>query len=310
MTISGNSAGYDGGIDNDGMLTMTGGTVDANTAQHRGGGLFIGSGTVNIYGGTIEDNTTGNGAGGGISNGGVLTISGGTISGNNSDGIDNFNKLTITGGTIANNFAEGFGGGIANESGATLTMTAGTISGNGCWFGGGGIENWGTLSVSGGTIEDNTVSAGGGGGISNGGVLTISGGTISGNYSDGGGGIDNVNTLTITGGTVANQLHAVGRGGGIANEYGYATLTMSDGSISGNGSWWGRRAASRTGARSRGYRAVRSRTIPAATGRRHREFFNAATISGDVMISDNNACHLWRRCCKLGRHDDNLWRHN
>ena len=156
---------------------------------------------------------------------GTLTIvdqaNGGTISGgraNNGGGICNYGTLNFEGGTITDCLADQQGGGIKNNSGATVNMSGGTILGN-----------WG---------EDC-------GGIFNaeGGTLTMSGGTITGNTSNaGGGGVVNYGTATITGGTIHNN-HATTRGGGIWNG---GTMTMSGGTvianradIEGGGLWHG-----------------------------------------------------------------------
>ena len=73
------------------------------------------------------------------------------------------------------------GAGIANEVGATITLTA-TLSGNtvNIEYNGGGIDNYGTLTVSNSTLSGNAVnslesSPGRGGGIAiDGGRATIS----------------------------------------------------------------------------------------------------------------------------------------
>src|SRR5262249_26040389 len=62
--------------------------------------------------------------------------------------------LTITGGS------DTFGGGIINFG--TLTVTKSTISGNIASASGGGIQNLNTLVVTGCNVEDNTATSGGG----------------------------------------------------------------------------------------------------------------------------------------------------
>jgi hypothetical protein len=65
---------------------------------------------------------------------------------------------------------------------------------------GGGVLNFGTLTVSGCTLSGNSATAVGGGGIDNAGTLTVSGCTLSGNTADYdvGGGIDNAGTLMVS----------------------------------------------------------------------------------------------------------------
>ena len=138
---------------------------------------------------------------------GTLTVvdnaGGGTISGgraNNGGGICNYGTLYFQGGTITNCLAAQQGGGIKNNSGATVTMSGGTILGN--WGkDGGGIFNaeGGTLNITGGTISGNTSNAGGGG-IVNYGTTTISKVDINNNHATTrGGGIWNGGTLDLSG---------------------------------------------------------------------------------------------------------------
>ncbi len=148
------------------------------------------------------------------------------------------NLLTVSGGGTVTVF-------IIN-SGVTASLSGLTIangnSGNGV---GGGIYNYGTLTVSNSTIFDNTASGGDGGGIFNGGTLTVSNSTFSGNTaSDGngyGGGIFNGGTLTVSnstfsGNTANGQGGGLGDGGGIFNQ---GTLTVSNSTFSGNTASYG-----------------------------------------------------------------------
>ena len=125
---------------------------------------------------------------------------------------------------------------FVDESG-NLTLRAtggGTITG-GYAINGGGINNWGTLTINGGTISGNKAvvnddnGEGRGAGIYNkaGATLTITAGTITGNEAvgnaHGGAGIFNDGTLNMEGGLVTNNKAADGHGGGIKN---YGTLNM------------------------------------------------------------------------------------
>ena len=137
-------------------------------------------------------------------------------------------NLTIYNCTVSNNY----GSGIENHG--TLTITgASTVSSNTGVYDGGGILNHGTLTITGAsTISDNTAYWSGGG-IYNHGTLTITGaGTISGNntYSNGGG-IFNWGTLTITASTISGNT-ADSSGGGIYIDSLSTTITAS--TISGN----------------------------------------------------------------------------
>jgi CSLREA domain-containing protein len=91
--------------------------------------------------------------------------------------------------------------------------------------GGGGIANYGTLTVKNSTISDNFYAEGiGGGGIYNKGELTIIDSTVTGNSAEDGGGIFNEygHILTITGSTFSDNAAESsnvlrGAGGGITN---------------------------------------------------------------------------------------------
>ncbi len=180
--FSGNTASQGGGgIDNDGTLTAAGSTFSGNTTSGSGGGIDNSGGTLTLTSGTISANTANgpDGNGGGIlSNlGGTLTVTDSTISGNttsnagggifNSDG-----SLTLTDSTISGNTENGpnnGGGGIYAQRGA-LTVTDSTITGNNALAAGGGIygiSNTASL-VTNSTITGNTALAAdtlGGGGI-------------------------------------------------------------------------------------------------------------------------------------------------
>ncbi len=181
-TICGNAAeeGNGGGIYNEGDLTVKGGTVCGNTARE-GGGIYNG-GTLTVTGGTVSGNTAKSG-GGGIRNskdmGGVAstTVNGGTISGNKAytgGGISNKGTLTVNGGAISDNTA-GYGGGIDNGYKVTLNLRAAEgkeirITGNtatkefeegGSGYGGGVLNNDGTMNLSGKVIiQGNTARDG------------------------------------------------------------------------------------------------------------------------------------------------------
>jgi hypothetical protein len=129
-----------------------------------------------------------------------------------------------------------------------LTITNGYLTGNDDFFGG-GIANFGTLTLSNSTVAGNRVgelysTAGDGGGIANFGILTLSNSTVAGNgaygYSvAGGGGIYNMDDLTVRCGTISgnqaefeNFEHQGGSGGGIDNKGG--TVTISNSTVAGN----------------------------------------------------------------------------
>ncbi len=113
-----------------------------------------------------------------------------------------------------------------------LTITKGKSTGT---AGGGGVANYGTLTISNSIISDNTYVNGiGGGGIYNKGNLTIVNSTVTGNAALEGGGILNelIGTLTVTATTFSNnsaQLSSPGEPGGAAGAIGnIGTLTVEN----------------------------------------------------------------------------------
>ena len=218
--IKDNSSGrLGGGVRNDGTFTMTGGGINGNTAANGGGGIFSGrNNELTISGGTIKNNKVSAGNGGGIytdthdtktlslTN---TTITGNAATGGNGGGIyynanvtlesNNINSNTaVTGGgivfggpvntmksgSISNNTALSWGGGIQVLSGNTLVLNDASIYGNTA-PGDGGINNDGSIRMTGGTIHSNKCKAGNtGGGIRLGNAaasFTMTGGRIYGN---------------------------------------------------------------------------------------------------------------------------------
>ena len=155
-----------------------------------------------------------------------------TINGNNTSRIfevTSGNTVTISRLTLTNgNATDSDGGGIVNFG--TLTISSSKIFGNSTSGGGGGIFNSGTLTINNGTVSANSATNGGGG-IANDGTLTISDSVISGNSTDSdGGGIRNFGPLTISNSEIfRNSTGALG--GGIMNS---GTLTISNSNIRDN----------------------------------------------------------------------------
>lgn len=127
-------------------LNLSNGTLTGGWGGN-GGGLANEGGTANLKDVNITG-CIGDDRGGGISNQGTLTMTGGSISGNTSkDGID----------------PKG-GGGLFNYKDATATLTGVSITGNKAdIYGGGGICNFGALTIDGCTITGNTAGSEGGG---------------------------------------------------------------------------------------------------------------------------------------------------
>lgn len=160
-------------------------------------GVTIGNGLL------PPDLSTHEAGGGGIRNGATLFLRQARLRGNRAGGdapSDAGGGLSNSGSCTAENVSvEGnraaCGGGIANQTGATLKLRASTVSGN---------------------------RAAAGGGLFNGGSATAINATVSGNRAEGGntasgGGIVNRGELSIVHATVADNL-AAATGGGIHNE--------------------------------------------------------------------------------------------
>ena len=149
-----------------------------------------------------------------------------------SSGVVTLSQLRIVNGAVS---GEDYGGGIANYG--RLTVLNSTLSGNAAPVGG-GIYNRGSLSVVNSTLSGNwATEAGVGGGVCNNtdGQMTISNSTLSGNSAyDGGGVYNNTNgTLTISNSSLVGNSASgdYSTGGGITN---YGTLTVLNSTLSGN----------------------------------------------------------------------------
>ncbi len=142
-------------------------------------------------------------------------------------------SLRLTGGNLSGNT----GGGMNNFG--TVTLLSCTVTGNRADLNGGGIFNFGTLALSGCTVSNNTTGSSGGGIDNNGasvGTVTLTGCQISGNTAQVGGGLDNFNggTVTIDSTSITgNTATQAGGGGGVRNNSGTATL-QNGSTVTGN----------------------------------------------------------------------------
>ncbi len=163
---------------NGGEVTMNGGTITGNTATQYGGGVFIASGNFTMNGGAVANNKA-------TSYGGGVSAFGG--------------KFDMLKGDIIGNYGEA-GGGVMINTGVTFTMADGTVAGNkaGNTGGAGVMLNVSSImNMNGGTISGN-ITTGNGGGIYNLGVLTMTDGTITENSGVGGGVLNYGSYGTIT----------------------------------------------------------------------------------------------------------------
>jgi hypothetical protein len=184
LTITGGSAESGGGIYNNAMLTMDNSVLTGNGATGHfpnGGGGIINWGTLTVSDSTVTSNRVDFGYGGGIYNAGLLTVINSTLSNNsaepgrggtNGGAIYNEGTTMVSSSTLSGNYAFE-GGALYNgiglfEFGAILTVVNSTLSGNYASYSGGGIRNWGDL-----TVSNSTLTGSSGGGISNRVSLTL-----------------------------------------------------------------------------------------------------------------------------------------
>ena len=152
-------------------INITGGTISGCEGRWGGGLYATNSSKITITGGTISECTAGMGAGGGLyaTNSSEITISGGTISGctglRGGGLYANNSTVTITGGTISR-CNVGAGGGLFATNSSKITIRGGTISECSTTLdtgkGGGLYAENSTITISGGTIENNEAARGGG----------------------------------------------------------------------------------------------------------------------------------------------------
>ena len=214
-------------------VTITGGSISNNKSSQDGGGLYSNAQTsLTIRGTSISGNTSSSKSGGGVWYDGAddgkresmkLTIQGCSIDRNSANyggGVytqvktvtiedysytDTEGNLVTAHASISNNTAKNNGGGLYHSreiDGARLEITNAAIDGNRITasgkLGGGVYTNVRTLTITGGSISNNTATNNGGGvwydSSANSAenralmTLTLSGCAIDGNYSDNNGG--------------------------------------------------------------------------------------------------------------------------
>lgn len=118
-----------------------------------------------------------------------------------------------------------FYAGFTVNSGVTAAISGVTVL-----FANHAVVNNGTLTLTNSNIGD-SIGGDSGGGIDNGGTLTLTGSVIFMNTAPIGGGIHNSGTATITNSTIANNFAQAGIAGGILND---GTLTVTNSTIAGN----------------------------------------------------------------------------
>lgn len=235
-----------------GDSSLSGVTMQSNSADQAGGAIEIIAGRMFIFNSTLGGagalgNVAGPGGSANPGNGGALHVTG-------SSGTEVYlNGSTVTGNTAARD-----GGGLWNQTGSKMVVRGNSVvsnnvaAGNSATQGGGGIfNNGGTLNVLSSTVSGNSASgtSGSGGGLfSTGGNVFVNLSTLSGNSANrAGGAIEVVNGVTfvrdstlggngIGDGNIAGPggSAAPGNGGAVHVSGGSSTFVIEGTTVEGN----------------------------------------------------------------------------
>ena len=185
---------------------MYGGTITGNSTTDDGGGIYLNGGSFLMNNGEISNNSSSTDGGGVcIANNGNFTMNNGYITGNgkisgklttNGGGVYlDGGTLTVNAGNISENAATASGGGVYISNG-NVGMTTGKILSNECGEFGGGVYVYNppgskskTVSVTGGSLLNNTANYGGGICVNGLIELTIGNVEIAENTATNGGGV-------------------------------------------------------------------------------------------------------------------------
>lgn len=200
-------------------VSISGVTIQNGDASLDGGGLLVESGTVSLSNSVVQNNLALSGAG--ISNRGTMVVDDVIVRNNVADEIFDDDS-------ICDNCA---GGGILNFG--VMTLTNSMIHGNTANLGG-GIDNafMGSLTATNIEVYNNsaTITANDedalGGGIENLNVMTLTNSTIRDNNAPFGAGIYTDGDLTVSGSNLYGNV-ATTRGGGIHNLYDLTVQTSN-----------------------------------------------------------------------------------
>lgn len=235
-----NNSTFGGGIRiQAGTLTAQDVTITANKSTAGAGVIVYAPATLNMTGGSIASNTTATIGGGGLYNLGTTKLTNVAVTANTgalgAGLVAAGGTLTVDGGSIANNVSTSSGGGVYSIAPTTLT-NVNTHHNTALYGGGVAVGNVGDVTVNGGSISNNTVTAaaqlqGWGGGVyvagktasAATGVLKVNGTTLNDNLATGaafaaaglGGAILTSGTTTIDGASFSgNRATGTGNVGG------------------------------------------------------------------------------------------------
>jgi CSLREA domain-containing protein len=233
-----NSADGDNGLPNiTGKVTIAGsGATIARDAGAPDFRIFHVAASGNLQ---LNDLTIRNGrssAGGAIYNLGTLGIRGGTLANNIANeggGIFTRGALALISSTLANNSAPNGGGALRSVAGAQTTILKSSILDNTGEYGG-GLADFGALTIEDSRIGGNSASSGGG--LFSGGTVTIRRSLFSGNVAtnNDGGALYAGGTLLLVNSTIYDNS-AGGLGGGIVTSAaGAPAVTIQHSTFAGN----------------------------------------------------------------------------
>lgn len=193
-----------------------------NNAQQEGGGIYHNTSNSTIDNASIRNNRADEG--GGIYNTaiGTLNLTQSQVSDNTAairgGGISNRGTANVHGNGVNGNSAQN-GGGIFNDSAATLSLRSSSVNRNQASQRGGGLYTDGTVAIALTEFLTNTAQQEGGGIYNNTNNATIDNTNLQGNQAENGGGLFNTvngNIRLTTGQIQENQARQ--NGGGINNE--------------------------------------------------------------------------------------------
>lgn len=255
LTIQGQGAGVtviDGGgrdtviLTEDVVTVMIKDVTIQNGRSLDGGGISNPDGIVTVLNSVIQNNDAVCGEGGGILNFGTIVLQGVTITGNQAaygGGILNDELLlgrhiTVTQNSAVDNLCAGitgYGGGIDNSG--TISLTGAFLEGNTAVNDGGAVENAGVFTVALSLFENNHSQTKGGGldNVANS-QAAVRQSTFRLNEADFGGGINNEGTMRLMSSAIYSNtavLSGSSGGGGLRNEMS-GSLMVTNSTISGN----------------------------------------------------------------------------
>jgi hypothetical protein len=218
-----------------------------------------------------------------------LTISGGGNVGSGG-GILNAGKLSLSACKIMGNKVNWDSGGILNVGTGNLiikdaTIVSFNVATDG---GGGGIYNYGSLTINNSKISGNRSLHNDGGGIANAGKLTISGSSLLGNSAPGSGGGALINHHEGVA-TIQKNTKVYDNTSGTGALFNYGILKVIDSTVSKNNAVYGGGLSNWGGTLTITNTTVSGNSASASAGGIHNKDGGTTTIKNNSLISENTA---------------------